>query len=342
MTTMPQLGKLLISQPFYQAALAGYSDAAMRVVARRLGCGYCSSEALLDQLLLKGGKGRQYAQLMDVDNPVAGQIIGSQPQQMARAARILVDMGYDVIDVNLACPMKKLRRKSRGGNLLQYPEQAAALLDAVREAVGDDRSCTVKLRAGFDDEPESFDKFIKIFEKTIELGYDAATVHCRTVRQIYHGRARWSILARLVEQYGCEHVRGKTTPTRKFIIGGSGDIWHVLDIVQMLRQTGVDWVSVARGAVGNPWIFANARDYLSGDWAAAWRNPTVAQQRHVLLEHFAISSRLHGQKRASRMMRKFGIRYAAKHHDAEYAKRAFVGVKSLFWQIQRRDVLRHT
>jgi tRNA-dihydrouridine synthase len=106
---MPSIGPISLAQPFCQAGLAGYSDRAMRLVARRRGCPYAVTEALLDTIMLAGGEGlRKSIDINDEDHPIAGQIIGSEPDTMAAAARILHDHHYDVIDLNFACPVKKI------------------------------------------------------------------------------------------------------------------------------------------------------------------------------------------------------------------------------------------
>src|SRR6266542_3934263 len=133
-----QIGPIQLAQPFCQAGLAGYSDRAMRVVARRRGCPYAVTEALLDTIMLNGGEGlRKSIDINDEDHPVAGQIIGSEPDQMARAARILEDAGYDVIDLNFACPVKKIKNKARGGHMLLDADRAVAIIEMVREALPD-------------------------------------------------------------------------------------------------------------------------------------------------------------------------------------------------------------
>lgn len=259
--------------PFFQAGLAGYSDGAMRLIARRHGCPFCVTEALLDQTLINGGKGRtrEDPDLLAeecgtgdpdenipgsarglVDHPIAGQIMGTFPDQMARGSLLLVGMGHDVIDVNLACPVKKIRRRSRGGHFLMDPVGAIEVLRAVRQAVPSHVPCTVKLRRAWDDTPEMARHFERIFEAAYELGYAWATVHCRTVVQKYHGPGRWSFLRDLTRRY----------PDR--LIFGSGDVWRVEDIFAMLDLTGVHAVSVARGCIGNPWIFRQARELMSG------------------------------------------------------------------------------
>src|SRR5687767_8591262 len=132
---MPSIGPIQLATPFCQAGLAGYSDRAMRVVARRRGCPYAVTEALLDVILLSGGEGlRRSIDIDDEDHPVAGQVIGSEPATMARAACLLQQAGYDVIDLNFACPVKKVKNKSRGGHMLKDVPRAADVLKAVRDA----------------------------------------------------------------------------------------------------------------------------------------------------------------------------------------------------------------
>lgn len=318
--SMIHLGAFTLDAPFFQAGLAGYSDAAMRRIARRHGAPYAVTEAMLDQFLIQGGKGLEAAELSADDHPIAGQLMGSHPAEIAAGARILVRLGYDVIDVNLACPVKKVRKKARGGHLMQAPDEARAILDAVRQAVGDDRPCTVKLRRGTDDTPEAERNFHRIFEGVIRLGYAGAVVHGRTVEQKYLGPARWEFLRQIVARYGGQSG---------FFIGGSGDVWSAADIFRMIDATGVGLVSVARGCIGNPWIFRQARAFMAGDLAGAERAPTIAEQRAVLRDHFQLSVALHGEKKAGMMMRKFGIKFARHHPGGADVAQAFIAVKSL-------------
>ncbi len=300
--------------PFYQAGLAGYSDAAMRLIARRHGCPYCITEAMLDQFLIQGGKGLRHAELDEADHPIAGQLMGSHPRDIAEGARILVRLGYDVIDINLACPVKKIRKRCRGGHLLSVPDEAVDVVTAVADAVGGDRPLTVKLRRAYEDSPEAERAFHRVMEAVIEAGFVSATVHGRTVRQKYVGPSDWPALAGIARVY------------RGFPILGSGDVFTPQAIFEMIERTGVRGVSVARGCIGNPWIFRQARRLMRGEQPSA---PTLAQQRDVLAEHFELSVRLHGEERAGRMMRKFGIKFARHHPQADEVANAFIAVKCL-------------
>lgn len=318
--------------PFFQAGLAGYSDAPMRLVARRHECPFCVTEALLDRILINGGKGRtredpdllaetcgtgdpaeNRAAGLD-DHPIAGQIMGTHPDEMAESAAILAGFGYEAIDVNLACPVKKIRRRNRGGHFLAWPEEAIAVLKAVRAAVPASIPTTVKMRRAYDDTPAMAANFLRIFEAAYEIGYAWATVHCRTVEQRYVGPGRWEFLTDLVGRY----------PDR--LIFGSGDVWTAEDVFAMIEATGVHAVSVARGAIGNPWIFRQARALMAGEAALP---PTLAEQRCVLLEHFDLAVHLHGERPASRMMRKFGIKFAQHHPEPDRVKNAFVRCRSI-------------
>ena len=313
----PRLSALVpgFDAPFQQAGLAGYSDAAMRLVARELGCPFAVTEALLDRYVAEGSHGSDADGLFALrgtaegvaDRPLAMQLMGSDPDTMATAAaRLAEHVGPDgpaagalaVIDVNLACPVKKVARKRRGGHWLADPEGAMRILEAVREATPPAIATTVKLRSGTDDSPEAARRFRDVFESAYELGYAWATVHARSVEQRYVGPSRWPFLRALVREY----------PDRPIL--GSGDIWEAEDIVRMLAVTGVSAVSVARGCIGNPWIFRQARELLGGREP---RRPTLAEQRAVLLRHFALARRVHGERRASLTMRKFGVRFSAHH-----------------------------
>lgn len=228
-----QIGTVKLSSPFCQAGLAGYSDRAMRVVARRRGCPYAVTEALLDITLCNGGEGlRKSIDINDEDHPVAGQIIGSDSDTMSQAAGILAGAGYDVIDLNFACPVKKIKNKAHGGHMLLDVERGISIMCAVRDTVAD-IPLTVSLRRGFDDSAESEERFFRIMETAWSLGFSAAHVHARTVEQKYLGSSHWPFLTRLKQQY----------PNRTIL--GSGDIFTAQDAVRMYHQTGVDavWIT---------------------------------------------------------------------------------------------------
>jgi len=314
---MPKIGHITIERPFCQAGLAGYSDRAMRTVARRRGCPYAVTEALLDVIMLNGGHGlRKSIDIDENDHPVAGQIMGSEPHTMAPAAKILHEAGYDVIDLNFACPVKKIKNKARGGHMLIDVPRGIAILRAVRDALPSSATCSISLRRGFDETPESVDRFYEIVDAAWESGYSAIRVHGRTVVQKYLGAADWPSIRDVKQRY----------PDRT--IFGSGDVFTAQDIVRMLNVTGVDVAWVARGAIGNPWIFRDAAKLLvNPDTELA--PPTIGEQREALAEHFEIAMQIHGEQLAGRRMRKMGIKYSRFHPQGEWVKKDFIETRSL-------------
>jgi len=323
---MPNIGPIQLAIPFCQAGLAGYSDRAMRLVARHRGCPYAVTEALLDTIMLNGGEGlRRSIDINDEDHPLAGQIIGSEPDAMARAAVILANAGYDVIDLNFACPVKKIKNKARGGHMLRDISRADSILKSVRDALPPHVPTTVSLRRGFDDSSESVDLFHHITQTAWSNNYSALRVHARTVEQKYLGQSRWEFLRKF-----------KAENPDKTILG-SGDVFTAEDAVRMLRETKVDMVWIARGAIGNPWIFQQAAALLHREKprmaSAALQKqlspPTIHEQRDALAEHFAIAMEIHGEQLAGRRMRKMGIKYARFHPNAIDVKTEFINVRSL-------------
>ncbi|MEO6436875.1 MAG: tRNA-dihydrouridine synthase family protein [Tepidisphaeraceae bacterium] len=337
-----RIGPIQLSQPFCQAGLAGYSDRAMRLVARRRGCPYAVTEALLDTILVNGGEGlRKSIDISDEDHPVAGQIIGSEPETMAKAARLLQQAGYDVIDLNFACPVKKIKNKARGGHMLIDVPRATAIIKAVRDALPPSAITTVSLRRGFDESNESLDRFHEIMETIWANGYAAVRVHARTVEQKYLGQSRWDFLKSIKAKW----------PDKTIL--GSGDVFTAEDVVRMLEETGVDLVWIARGAIGNPWIFQHAAELLKGSAEGSGfrvqgsgktdasspsalnpqprtlNPPRIHDQRDALAEHFGIAMQIHGEQLAGRRMRKMGIKYSRFHPAAAEVKADFINVHSL-------------
>ena len=226
------------------------------------------------------------------------------------------DLSFNTIDINLACPVKKIRSKARGGHWLAEPGRAIEILRAVRIAVPGvaDSLHGEAPQALLDDTPEMARNLEGILDASFDLGYTWATIHARTVQQKYIGPSRWDLLRDIVRR----------SPGR--LILGSGDIWDVNDIFRMIGYTGVAAVAVARGCIGNPWIFRQAREMMAGREPAP---PTIAEQREVLETHFRLSVSINGEECAGKTMRKFGIRFAAHHPRAEDVRRRFIAVQGV-------------
>jgi len=310
-----RIGNLELDSPAIQAALSGYSDLPMRRIARRCGAPYALNEVVLDRIVLS--RGRKRRRILDVaphDHPLGGQLLGSEPDELAHAADAMVRAGYDVIDINFGCPVRKVLNRRRGGWLLGDPPTALAIVRAVYDAVGGRRPVTLKMRRGMDDSPESERNFFVILDGALEIGVAAVTVHPRTVRQRYVGPSRWEFLARVRR-----HAPGA-------VVLGSGDLFCAEDVVRMMQETGVNGVAIARGCIGNPWIFRDCRALLRGEPLPP--PPSVAEQADVIAEHYRHAVELHGEVRGSRIMRKFGIRYAEYHPCRDEVKAAFIRVRN--------------
>ncbi|MFO0905150.1 MAG: tRNA-dihydrouridine synthase [Pirellulales bacterium] len=297
-----QIGNVAIGAPFVQAALSGYSDWPMRLLARRTGASYALCEVMLDQFLvtLKDRKRTShFLHITDDERPVGGQLMGAEPEQFAAGAQRLAAAGFDVIDINFGCPVKKVLGRCRGGFHLSQPDAALEIVRRTRDVVPAHIPVTVKMRRGIDDSAHSRDNFFRILDGAFALGVAAVTVHGRTVEQRYVGPSRWEFLAEVKRHVG----------TRTIL--GSGDLFTARDCVRMLEETGVDGVTIARGAIGNPWIFAQS--------LALWRGeslpppPSLFEQREVIREHFRLAEQIYDEKQCGILLRKFGIKYAAGH-----------------------------
>jgi tRNA-dihydrouridine synthase B len=319
------IGSIEIGSPAVQAALSGYSDWPMRVIARRLGAPYTLCEVMLDRFVLDQRlqrANRRQLKVTDEEHPVGGQLMGADPNQFGPAALRLVEAGFDVIDINFGCPVKKVLGRCRGGFLLSQPKTALEIVARVRDVLPPTVPVTVKMRRGLDDSAESAQNFDTIFDGVFARGAAAVTVHGRTVVQRYVGPSNWEVLAQVKR-----HAGGRT-------VLGSGDLFSATRCVEMLRQTGVDGLSIARGAIGNPWIFRQVQDAAAGR-PVRW--PGLFEQREVLAEHFRLSEETYGPKRSCALMRKFGIKYAQLHPSSSRLKQAFIAVaQPQDWQ----DVLR--
>jgi len=312
------IGNVEIGFPVVQAALSGYSDLPMRVIARRHGASYSVCEVMLDQFLLsltKREKTKHFLDIADEEHPVGGQLMGAEPEQFSLGAMKLVEAGFDIIDVNFGCPVKKVLGRCRGGFHLSQPSVAIEILKRTRDIVPDRVPVTVKMRRGIDDSDESRNQFFEIIDGAIAAGLAGATVHGRTVVQRYIGPSRWEFLREVKQHVG-----------DAFRILGSGDLFTADDCLRMIDQTGVDGVTVARGAIGNPWIFDQARCLAAGNPMPP--PPTLHEQVDVMRAHFDLCEQTYSVQRAPLLMRKFGIKYSQNHPQYEDVRLAFPRLKT--------------
>jgi nifR3 family TIM-barrel protein len=297
-----QLGPLRLDFPVVQAALSGYSDMPMRLLARRHGAPYTLCEVMLDKFIVElkmRRRNKHFLHVADEEHPTGGQLMGAEPEQFGPAAIRMVDSGFDVIDVNFGCPVRKVLGRCRGGFHLSQPTVALEIIRRVRDAVPPHIPVTVKMRRGIDDSAESREKFFEIFDGAYAEGVAAITVHGRTVTQRYDGPSRWEFLRELKAYAGPR------------VVLGSGDLFSARACLDMLQFTGLDGVTVARGAIGNPWIFAQARALAAG--RPLPDPPSLFEQRDVITEHYRLAEEHYGAERCLPDMRKFAIKYAQLH-----------------------------
>jgi nifR3 family TIM-barrel protein len=311
-----RLGTVRLDFPVVQAALSGYSDLPMRVIARRLGAPYTLCEVMLDKFVVElkpRRKNRHFLLVADEEHPTGGQLMGADPNDFAPAALRLVEHGFDVIDINFGCPVKKVLGRCRGGYHLSQPPVALEIVRRVRDAVPAKIPVTVKMRRGIDDSAASREKFFEIFDGIFALGVAAVTVHGRTVQQRYDGPSRWEFLREL-KAYAGQHV-----------VLGSGDLFNAQACLDMMHYTGVDGVTVARGAIGNPWIFSQVRALAAGKPLPD--PPTLYDQRDIIREHYRLAEELYGAERCLADMRKFAIKYSQLHPQYDQVRADFCSVK---------------
>ena len=304
-----------------QAALSGYSDWPMRRIARRLGAAYTVCEVMLDQFILnvtKGNKAKRFLRVGDDEHPCGAQLMGAVPEMFPPAALKLVAAGFDVIDLNFACPVKKVLGRCRGGFLAERPADGAPIVARVRDALPPDMPLTVKMRRGMDDSQASRDNFFEIFDGAFRLGAAAVTVHGRTVRQRYEGTSSRAFLAEVKRHAAsrpCWAAAICSPPATASICSA--------------KRASMAWpLPAARSATRG---FSSK----SGRWPreSPLPPPSLYQQRDVIAEHYRLSEEIYGPRRACRVMRKFGIKYARLHPESLQVRDAFVAVtKPADWQ----------
>ena len=299
--------------PFIQAALAGYTDYPMRHLARRFGCPLTFTGVMLDRIALHPKVIRQQKFLPYPDeHPVVAQVLGDDPEIIAQAAAAFERVGYDMIDLNFACPVPKVLRRLRGGYLMQRPDIIRQAVRLTREKV----SCPVlmKIRIGYDHSEASEEDFWTICETAATEGIDMLAIHGRTVDQKYRGKADWLRIGAVKQRFA------------KLTVFGSGDIFDPDTAFDRLAQTGIDGVIVARGAVGNPWMFADLLARTKG--LPQPTPPTLAEQGQVMLEHFEMISVGRKDNRAVPFFRKFAVGYSKRHPERKKTMMALLAART--------------
>lgn len=288
-----RIGSLTLPSRIIQSPLASCSDLPFRLIGRERGLGLCYFEMVSAQSLTRdNAKTRRLLVTDPRDKPVGAQLIGCDPGMMAEAAAILEELGADVIDMNLGCPVKKVVSNGEGSALLREPGKAEKVFRAVRGAVKK-VPVTMKMRKGFAD--PSGDEAVEMAKRAEGAGLSAVTVHGRTQAQQYSGRADWEAIGKV--------KRAVTIP-----VIGNGDVLTAADARRLLEVSGCDGVMIGRGGLGNPWIYRNLQRQLDGELDAPYV-PSVAERKAALLQHLALERRIHGERSAALIMRRVTVWY---------------------------------
>lgn len=277
------IGSLSLSPPLILAPMAGITDLPFRLLARAQGAPLCFTEMISAEGLKRSGKNtivllRSSAQ----DRPLGIQLFGDNPDSLAEAAR-MIESRCDIIDINMGCPVKKVVSGGAGSSLLRTPNKAAEILRSVRKATN--LPLTIKIRSGWNASEISFREIGRIAQ---EEGCDAVTFHPRTRAQMFNDNADWAQIRELKNILDIPVI-------------GSGDIFSASDVATMLSQTGCDGVMIARGAMGNPWIFREAADLLAGRTA---EGPTREERHVTAIAHLELLCEFSGEKSGIPEMRK--------------------------------------
>ena len=293
------IGDVELPNPFLLAPLAGVTDAVMRRLCEEQGAAMTCTEMVSAKGLYYGD--RKTPKLLYIP-PKSGitavQIFGSEPDVMSYAASALNSEPNKILDINMGCPVPKVVKNGDGAALMKNPDLVYDIVYAVVK--NSEKPVTVKIRKGFDEESINAAEVAKAISSA---GASAVAVHGRTREQYYSGNADWDIIRRVKETVGIPVI-------------GNGDVFTGKDGVRMMEETGCDFVMVARGAMGNPWIFKELNAALHGEEVPP--RPTVRELSMMMIRHLDELVQLKDEYSAVREMRKFvawytkGVKGAAK------------------------------
>lgn len=284
-----KIGSLELADNLLLAPMAGITSLPLRLLARAEGASLCFTEMVsVNGLVREGRKSFELMRSTTEDRPLGVQLFGDDPELLAEGAR-LADGYADLIDINMGCPVKKVVGGGAGSALLQTPDKIRAIIRKVRLATS--LPLTIKIRSGWSGDSVNYLLVGRIAE---DEGADAVTLHPRTRAQMFEDHADWSQLTELKKSL-------------KIPVLGSGDLFTAADVVAMLAQTGCDGVMVARGALGNPWIFRQTHELRVG---VAVR-PIPPQERFAVAQrHLQLFIADIGERIAVKEMRKHLCWYA--------------------------------
>ena len=280
-----KIGPHLLESPVIAAPMAGVTDQPFRNLCRKLGAALAVSEMVTSNTKLWKSKKTQFRlNHIGEDAPRAVQIAGTDPSQMAEAAKLHADLGAEIIDINMGCPAKKVCKAAAGSALLRDEQLVASILNSVVTSV--DIPVTLKIRTGWSEESKNAIQIAKIAE---EHGIQALTIHGRTRNDFFNGAAEYETIA-------------EAKSAIKIPIIANGDIDSPKKAFQVLKFTHADAVMIGRAAQGSPWIFREIAHYLRTK--EEMPPPTIDERKNILLEHLGELYNFYGEERAVRLARK--------------------------------------
>lgn len=280
-----KIGPHLLESPVIAAPMAGVTDQPFRNLCRKLGAALAVSEMVTSNTKLWKSKKTQFRlNHIGEDAPRAVQIAGTDPIQMAEAAKLNADLGAEIIDINMGCPAKKVCKAAAGSALLRDEPLVASILHTVVTSV--DIPVTLKIRTGWSEESKNAIQIAKIAE---EHGIQALTIHGRTRNDFFNGVAEYETIAEVKSAI-------------KIPIIANGDIDSPKKAFEVLKFTHADAVMIGRAAQGSPWIFREIAHYLRTK--EEMPPPTINERKDILLEHLGELYNFYGEERAVRLARK--------------------------------------